>query len=390
MKGLKMAKGILLALLMLSLLTTAFASVTYAKADYTNDYKDTIEQKVKNVLTNGFGQFYTINSIQVKFNDLKVTDSKVEANLFVTMNTTLKAKKVEDLPYIKGMLKKVNLNNFKYESNAKMNSALFEANKNSLKEYQLSKASKELEFRFNDLSQYINKADDNNFFLTVTADVKDNQIVQDSINIMAENIDTMVPIQNLLPKSSEEMETEGIHDMQQVLNLQKEEYSPALYASYDRIAARDYANRWSINATSCYDHGTSCGILQARNTWNNSAYPYYPGLCHNDCADFVSQALHAGGIPTDGTWYRGATAKQTAASWVNTSSLKSYMLNKGYWKASNYTSASAGGVLYTSTSHVVMIVKNDTITRQFSGHTNDRNQVNYSNVSGYEYYVLWN
>ena len=114
-----MAKGILLALLMLSLLTTAFASVTYAKADYTNDYKDTIEQKVKNVLTNGFGQFYTINSIQVKFNDLKVTDSKVEANLFVTMNTTLKAKKVEDLPYVKGMLKEVNLNNFKYESNAK-------------------------------------------------------------------------------------------------------------------------------------------------------------------------------------------------------------------------------------------------------------------------------
>jgi len=30
------------------------------------------------------------------------------------------------------------------------------------------------------------------------------------------------------------------------------------------------------------------------------------------------------------------------------------------------------------------------LTRQFSGHTNDRNQVNYANVSGYEYYVLWN
>ncbi|MEG6565702.1 hypothetical protein V6B95_01865 [Thermoanaerobacterium saccharolyticum] len=280
MRGLKMTKGILLTLLVLSLLTTAFTSMTYAETDYTNAYKDVIEQNVKNVLTNGFGQFYTINSIQVKFNDLKVADSKVEANLFVTMNTTLKAKRVEDLPYVKGMLKEVNLNNFKYESNAKMNSALFEANKNSLKEDQLSKASKELEFRFNDLSQYINKADDNNFFLTVTANVKDNQIVQDSINIMAENIDTMVPIQNLLPKSSEEMEAEGVHDMQQLLNSQKQEYSPALYASYDRIAARDYANRWSINATSCYDHGTSCGILQARNTWNNSAYPYYPELCH--------------------------------------------------------------------------------------------------------------
>ncbi|WP_273702730.1 amidase domain-containing protein [Thermoanaerobacter sp. A7A] len=308
MKVLKMAKGILLALLMLSLVTTAYASVTYAKTDYTNAHKNAIEQKVKNVLTNGFGQFYTINSIQVKFNDLKVTDSKIEANLFVTMNTTLKAKRVEDLPYVKGMLKEVNLNNFKYESNAKMNSALFEANKNSLKEDQLSKASKELEFRFNDLSQYINKADDNNFFLTITADVKNNQIIQDSINIMAENIDTLVPIQDLLPKSLEKMEEEGIHDMQQILNSQGEEYSPALYASYDRIAARDYANKWSINATSCYDHGTSCGILQARNTWNNDVYPYYSELCHNDCADFVSQALHAGGIPMDSTWHRGTAA----------------------------------------------------------------------------------
>lgn len=62
---------------------------------------------------------------------------------------------------------------------------------------------------------------------------------------------------------------------------------------------------------------------------------------------------------------------------------------KKYWKPSTYTSASAGGVLYTSSSHVVLIVKNDTVTRQYTGHTNDRKQINYSNGSGYQYYVLW-
>ncbi|KXG74881.1 amidase domain-containing protein [Thermotalea metallivorans] len=388
MKRLKTAKSILSMMLVLSLLTIAFTSMIYAKTDDTKAYKDAIERDVKKVLINGFSQYYTINNIQVDFHDIKINDISVKADLHVTMNTTLKAKKVEELPYVKGMLKKVNLEDFNYESKAKTDEAVLKANKDKLKKEQLEKVSKEIEFKFNDLKQYINKADDNNFFLTVTADVKDHKIVQDSIKILAENVDTLVPIEELLPKSSEEMEAEGFRDMELALDSQEQNYSPALYASYDRIAARDYANKWSTNPTACYDHGTTCGIKQARNTWNNNTYPYYTELCHNDCADFVSQSLHAGGIPMDSTWKRGTPANTTLA-WVNTGSLKSYMLDKSYWKASNYTSAAAGGVLYTSSSHVVMIVKNDTITRQFSGHTNDRNQVNYSNVSGYQYYILW-
>jgi len=166
---------------------------------------------------------------------------------------------------------------------------------------------------------------------------------------MAENVDTYIPVEELLPKTSAKMEEEG--------------YFPSLYASYDRIAAR--------------------------NLWNNTANPYYVELCHNDCADFVSQGLYAGGIPMDSTWKRGTPANTTVA-WVNTGYLKTYMLTtKSYWVASTYTSASAGGVLYTASSHVVMIVQNDTITRKYSTHTNDRNQVNYSNGSGYLYYILW-
>ncbi len=68
---------------------------------------------------------------------------------------------------------------------------------------------------------------------------------------MAENVDTYIPVEELLPKTSAKMEEDG--------------YSPSLYASYDRIAARNYANTWSTNPTSCYDDGTTCGIKQARN-----------------------------------------------------------------------------------------------------------------------------
>lgn len=36
-----------------------------------------------------------------------------------------------------------------------------------------------------------------------------------------------------------------------------------------------------------------------------------------------------------------------------------------------------------------MIVKNDTVERLYSAHTNDRLKVAYSNNSAYRYYVLW-
>lgn len=389
MKRFKSRTVFLSALLALSLLITAFTSIVYAKQDNTKKYKDVIEQNVKKVLVNGFSQYYTINSFKANFDDIEVNGEKVEANLSVTMNTTLKAKKVEELPYVKGMLKKVNLNDFSYESKAKTDEVIAKANEGKLNNEQLVKASKEIDFRSNDLKQYINKADNNNFFLKVTANVNNDAIVQDSIKILAENIDTILPVEQLLPKSSVEMEIEGFNDMQIVLDSQEQGYSPSLYVSYDRIAARDYANLWCCNPTSCWDHGTTCGYFQARNTWNNEVYPYYTELCHNDCADLVSQSIHAGGIPMDSTWKRGTPANTTLA-WVNAYDLKSYMLNtKQYWKASNYTSAAAGGVLYTSSDHVVMIVLNDTITRKFSGHTNDRYRANYSDVPGYLYYVLW-
>lgn len=73
------------------------------------------------------------------------------------------------------------------------------------------------------------------------------------------------------------------------------------YSGYNRTAARDYALKWSSNPTTCYDDVKSCGYMQARHLWNNSVYPYNSIFKHNDCADFVSQAMAAGGLPQGGT-----------------------------------------------------------------------------------------
>ncbi|WP_066229028.1 amidase domain-containing protein [Metabacillus fastidiosus] len=80
---------------------------------------------------------------------------------------------------------------------------------------------------------------------------------------------------------------------------------------YDNIKARDYARKWTSNTE----------ILR-----NNKAYPYYSSVnknchsCWNDCTNFVSQAIYAGGMKFRGTtnwlsnsnwWYNNAKPSNT-------------------------------------------------------------------------------
>lgn len=81
-------------------------------------------------------------------------------------------------------------------------------------------------------------------------------------------------------------------------------------------------------------------------------------------------------------------------AWQNVRGLRDYMLDQGYWQESTWAAAAAGGVIVFKTEagtpyHTVMIVLNDTVTRLFSGHTNDRHQYPYSYSSLCDYYVLW-
>lgn len=49
--------------------------------------------------------------------------------------------------------------------------------------------------------------------------------------------------------------------------------------------------------------------------WDNQYYPYYSQFCHNDCADFLSQALAHGGIPKTDDW-NGWGTRYTQTKWV--------------------------------------------------------------------------
>lgn len=150
---------------------------------------------------------------------------------------------------------------------------------------------------------------------------------------------------------------------------------------YDRIAARDYANTYTSEVTSSPYYNTS--------KWNPN-YAWHTESGGVDCANYVSQSMYAGGIPTDSTW------KPETTAWVNTGrynsgGLKQYMVdNKGYFFSTTKSGTSAGGFISAvNYSHVMFIVANDGVTMQFSAHTNDRLKASFASFgSDYQFYYV--
>lgn len=108
----------------------------------------------------------------------------------------------------------------------------------------------------------------------------------------------------------------------------------------------------------------------AKKYWNtrNPQYNYYNG---NNCANFVSQCLVAGGFKTNNTWKNGSTA------FINCSSLKSYFTNN--YSSIKYVSnpkignIKKGDVIYTNNGgHVMFVMKVSGGKVYASGNTNNR------------------
>jgi len=201
-----------------------------------------------------------------------------------------------------------------------------------------------------DVEQYIGKIDESNFFFKFTAQVSGNMIVKGTEDLYVEDIDRYISAENILPKSNADHEKDGNAEMIMGINDESNDkintgngkVNAALYAGYDRIKARDHANQYTSNTTKYCSHNKA---LQDTAYWNTSVYPaFLYNFCHNDCADYVSQAINYGGIPKDATWTRTSADKSWTYAWQNVAGLRNYMLNtKNYWKPSTWENASAGG-----------------------------------------------
>lgn len=192
---------------------------------------------------------------------------------------------------------------------------------------------------------------------------------------------TTFSLSNYFPQSNDQMYTNGVLQGRSILETANAFDSRSAYLpTYYRVDARNYANRYTSNATSNCPHGKNVKINTA---YYNSAYTYY---CHADCANYVSQAIHYGGVATDDVWYPGSYA------WCNVRGLYNYMVrDKSFAQASNFASCAAGGFIITydtvadSMNHVVMCVLNDTVNRAYSAHTSDKWQCAYYSDYPYDY-----
>ncbi|MDR1642563.1 MAG: amidase domain-containing protein [Clostridiales bacterium] len=122
--------------------------------------------------------------------------------------------------------------------------------------------------------------------------------------------------------------------------------------------------------------------LAARSWANANAYfrPEYPSkqVGGTDCANFVSKALNAGGIPADkaGKWHPASTWGGWAGdNWLRTGHYNNggvvpYMRKKGYFRKEPLAArVFAGSILYwNKSSHVALVTHGDGIIIKFAQH----------------------
>lgn len=256
--------------------------------------------------------------------------------------------------------------------------------------------------------EYIGESYEHNIGLRASIDVQGNMTELEYGVVDGYSKDISV----ILPESEKEMIQSGVAQVDEMVNVALYDLQNKQLLSnqadidvnsnpnfkYYRVNARDYANRYTTNAASVTCTNKNCNNYnstrrKAVGFWNNTTYANY---CCFDCANYVSQAMKAGGVPTDSTW------TPDSRSWRKCEYLRSYFYqNKKYWNLTTYSNCNAGGIILlhrkSGPSHAMMNVLNDGATIQYSAHTNDRNKfdytlksLSYSGITKIEFFIFDN
>lgn len=329
------------------------ASASLATApDISGALKQNITDYVNTQLKDVYADYYDVLSIESTISDVTVENNKLVAEVNTSLTKMLKAETPYDLPYIQGLkYGLMDLNGIeRQEAEAYLATWVEELNTLYIGKKQEDTNTFRVEFP---MSALVSRAPVP-FELSICDDFGNTYSVED-----------------FSPDTAEEMQEAGVEDINEIAeNAQTPQISLMGNArQYDRLAARNYAQRW------VYQYADGGSYPQ----YYNKDYPYYPG---NDCANFVSQAIAAGGVTTDNTWQSGSYA------WINVNGLYSYMVNNGiFFRSNNRYKAFAGSIMaFTNQQHCGLVTLNDTVTMKFCAHTNDRwdkSFVGYTNVTFY-------
>lgn len=352
---------------MKKLLTLALALVCTVGTNYMSVYatsvSDDMQQQsidfVKDFVSNTYEGEYNLLEVNSDILSADVEGSTAQVVVKTNFVKMLVEEDVHDLPFIKGMTKSV----VALEKARSTDAAL---------------ARYVLDEQVEAMSEYIGAQQEQNEIFRVSFDVSDTDLSDATLEVLGLG-DEYIPAEYFGPKSSAEQYMYGQIELQKNVDYTKEALAIAYpevdvmsasaldtmaakaTVSYDRIAARNYANKYT----------SECGTSYNTAYWNPN-YVWHTENGGVDCANYVSQAIYAGGIPKDNTW------KPESTAWINTGKnnsggLTHYMVNKGYFKASTQSACAAGGFMsHTDFSHVIFIVANDGKDLLFSSHTADR------------------
>ena len=139
-------------------------------------------------------------------------------------------------------------------------------------------------------------------------------------------------------------------------------------STYSPSDASDYADEYVQNTANTV-------IGQNTDYYNLDEYGY---ISWNDCANYVSQCLYAGGLEETADWYYdrpyngGSVADYCPSAWRLVSSLVNYLSNQGY-SVVNATknNVEEGNPVYVSGHITICVGENSSGTPIINGHTKD-------------------
>lgn len=335
----------------------------------TVDPKDTVTSDAAlnyaaEVITDKYSDYYTIHDVAVNVLNTTVENGIVERYVEINFGRKLLADEASDLPYVAGSI----------DAMTQLNGNL--ATEGSAVDVYVADLINELE------KEYIGKIQSTSVYAYVSAPNVLNMGTpyEEQCEVWVEDMNgDKVSPDVLAPDSAELMYQKGQETVSRIASgvdaMNANVTINDDIKSYDRVDARDYARNWSCALELTEDHETC----------HNPNYDFYDGERGGDCANFVSQCLYEGGLPTDTTWYKNS------ATWVRGADICNYVEdNNLFFKSENEMKAFAGSIIRWSTDHHVGLVdQNDTVTMTFCAHNKCRRSYPWTGQSVYFFVPYW-
>lgn len=354
---------------MFILLIGANINVQAVEEEHQSESKEMIEAKLKELILRQMDSYnWNLKDLDFKIIKESVQQKEFEIDYHIFIKHTLNYVSPEDSPVIQGKIAYL-----KEITNDKKSQEVIRYAQEEIDEWTLR------------LQDYINNTQETEQYIKVKGELsEDKRLNIDSLSIYFDNVDGFVPFEEMIYKTDDQdVFTTSYNDLyNQVVEFEKSiSLNSPVYDYYNGQAAVNYANKW-VAATTLH-----CGDgVTLQNTSNYN--PSYTAYTCNDCANFVSQALKAGGIPENSSW------NPSKATWYNTGysssiyGLRDYMVDQNYAKVTTYSNSKPGDmIMMSSFSHVMLVVYNDGTTVKFSAHSSDRKNYN-TNSSGKTFYRM--